>query len=400
MVVNDGPRLTGQRQHYHTNRRVGISKSDNSQNTFCTACEQGGPSANSPSIPTPSSLYSNNPILLTLPTETILSILSHIPDLDLPIGSKCGHHPFYNPAVEALGYVRQDAHRALSQTCRAVRTFFLPLLWENFDVYTKREGTVWYKRVSRQLEKGSLFLADPENKVIASYIRTVRVVLIHCSTQTVLPAFVDCLSSLPNVHTLHILYAHSEMTTQLKNAFEGSTFPSIRKITLPSCAHNILRCCPNVTFVKCVEEDGSKLIGAITKSCKKVEALERIEPNTNVVKSEDSQKYSKSKTHYVPPGLQLLLYNPLLKPLQHLSAIDLINPTKPIITDPIKDMSTKPAIKAARQVLKGPEGQRRLGMMYIWQEKVNEPANVEGNWAWGCWSWKERRVELSALLDQ
>ncbi|KIJ37939.1 hypothetical protein M422DRAFT_259561 [Sphaerobolus stellatus SS14] len=91
---------------------------------------------------------------------------------------------------------------------------------------------------------------------------------------------------------------------------------------------------------------------------------------------------------------------PLLKPLQHLSAIDLINPTKPIITDPIKDMWTEPAIKAARQVLKGPEGQRRLGMMYIWQEKVNELANVEANWPFRCWSWKERRVELSVVSDQ
>ncbi|KIJ30073.1 hypothetical protein M422DRAFT_36709 [Sphaerobolus stellatus SS14] len=57
----------------------------------------------------------------------------------------------------------------------------------------------------------------------------------------------------------------------MKKAFERRNFPSIKKVILPSSAHEILRCCPEVTFVRNIEEDSSKILEAITKSRKKVE---------------------------------------------------------------------------------------------------------------------------------
>ncbi|KIJ30065.1 hypothetical protein M422DRAFT_71076 [Sphaerobolus stellatus SS14] len=360
---------------------------------------------NSPPPPS-SSLNVSLPILFTLPNETIHEILAYFPDMNLPPSPDQWGHPFYDPAVPALGYVRQDMLRALSQTCRSFRKFFLPLLWEHFDVYTKGEGGVWWKRVSVLLEKGSLFFADEKNKVVASYVRTIRVVLTRCSTATVLPAFVKCLFSLPNLHTLYILHAHSQMTTALKDAFEGHSFPSIKKIILPSCAHNILRCCPEVIFVRCMEESGSKLIGAVMKNCKKVEVLERIQPDANMIK-----RIVKSI-----PNLKRIMMRvdpeviSFFSALKSLTAIDLLktpmhyypfnNRPEEFKRDPYKmpasnDLDDFPDIKAARKVLKGPEDKRRLVVVYMWDEEpwINVPLEKGVSDVGWCSRVKARAVE-------
>ena len=90
---------------------------------------------------------------------------------------------------------------------------------------------------------------------------------------TILPAFVNALEVLPNLHTLRICHAHSEMSTYLKSAFEGHVFPQIKTVVLPSCAHNILRSCPNVKDVTNIEENGTKLASAICKECPQVERV-------------------------------------------------------------------------------------------------------------------------------
>ena len=89
----------------------------------------------------------------------------------------------------------------------------------------------------------------------------------------ILPAFVNALEMLPNLHTLRICHVHSQMSTHLKGAFEGHVFPQIKTLALPSAAHNILRSCPNVKDVINVEENGSKLASAICKECPQVERV-------------------------------------------------------------------------------------------------------------------------------
>jgi hypothetical protein len=101
----------------------------------------------------------------------------------------------------------------------------------------------------------------------------------------ILPAFVNALEMLPNLHTLRICHAHSQMSTDLKSAFEGHVFPQIKTVVLPSCAHNILRSCPNVKDVTNVEEDGTKLIGAICKECPDVERVANFRVSDYMLKS-------------------------------------------------------------------------------------------------------------------
>lgn len=118
------------------------------------------------------------PLMLTLPTETIQEIISYIPDIQLPIGRHASHdqtaYPVYEPSIPATAYIREDLLRALSQTCRAMRLFFLPLLWAEFNIYSRGGGEkVWYKRVSEGLEQGSNFLMTPKNKLLASHVQFV-----------------------------------------------------------------------------------------------------------------------------------------------------------------------------------------------------------------------------------
>lgn len=116
-------------------------------------------------------------------------------------------------------------------------------------------------------------------------LRVVTVALTRFQTSNVLPPFVRLLSALPNIHTLEISHAHSAMTKALKDAFEGNVFPSIEKVILPTCAHEILRCCPEVREVTCNEDDGGRLVSALAQNgCKKLEILRNVYPGPVLMK--------------------------------------------------------------------------------------------------------------------
>ena len=114
--------------------------------------------------------------------------------------------------------------------------------------------------------------------------RVVRVVVTRYKTGMVLPAFLSCLASLANLHTLHLFHVHSQMTTALKNAFEGTTLTTVRSIILPGYAHEVLRSCPYVTYIKCVCSKGNKLTTVIRKSCPDVEVIEGFHPDLAIMR--------------------------------------------------------------------------------------------------------------------
>ena len=68
--------------------------------------------------------------------------------------------------------------------------------------------------------------------------------------RTIVPPFVRCLESLPNLHTLEIEWEDGHtMTTSLKNALEHLELPQIRTLILPVGAYPLLRRCGNVEDV-------------------------------------------------------------------------------------------------------------------------------------------------------
>lgn len=120
---------------------------------------------------------------------------------------------------------------------------------------------------------------------ISFVCRVVNVVLTRCSTDTVLPEFAQCLSQLPNLHTLQVVHAHSQMTTVLGKYFKDIKLPSVRLAILPAHAHNILRCCTEVRTVVCTEGESSKLVSAIRSSCPNVEVVRGFQFNVVQMKA-------------------------------------------------------------------------------------------------------------------
>lgn len=77
------------------------------------------------------------------------------------------------------------------------------------------------------------------------------------------------------------------MTTPIKNAFKGIVLSNVQTVIMPSCAHEILRCCPNVKDVTCNEDDGLKLAGALCFSkASKLNALRNVQLTDATAKSE------------------------------------------------------------------------------------------------------------------
>jgi hypothetical protein len=113
-------------------------------------------------------------------------------------------------------------------------------------------------------------------------IRIVTVSLTRYKASTILPAFANCLAVLPNLHTIQVVHANTQMTTAIKTAFKGHTFLSVRTVVVPSCAHEILRRCPGVEDLTCNKDidDESKLIGALASAkCGNLKTLRGISPN-------------------------------------------------------------------------------------------------------------------------
>jgi hypothetical protein len=237
-----------------------------------------------------------------LPSELLLEIVSHFPTILID-------EIIANPRILPVAYRERFASlRALSQTCRELREVCLPLAWERLEACTTADNrqSMFFKEVGNNLERKcnglmqSTHLLPHVRCVIATEIQSVGVILTfwlpilirivtvsltRYQTSTILPAFANCLAVLPNLHTIQVVHAHSQMTTAIKTAFEGHTFPSVRTIIVPSCAHEILRRCPGVEDLTCNEDDGSKLIGALASAkCGNLKTLRGISPNKTQAK--------------------------------------------------------------------------------------------------------------------
>ncbi|KAH9475335.1 hypothetical protein JR316_0012446 [Psilocybe cubensis] len=249
---------------------------------------------------------------LKLPVELLMEIASHFKGLpDSFAGLHRGH---YSQRTVVKYLERTITLRSLSQTCKFWRTIFFPLLWKTLDVYaTYSAPASWYRFLAKSLIKKCTAITLEENKIIAQHVRSMTVILSTSSASTVLPIFVQGLKSLPNLKLLYIVCAHDRMGTALQAALKGHTFPQIETIALPIYTHHILRSCPNVKRVICVDGySPGHLIDAISKACKKVEEIERF--------NFPDEKSMKSLVKATPNLRSIKLYLPIqhaaiLKPL-------------------------------------------------------------------------------------
>ncbi|KAJ7667396.1 hypothetical protein B0H17DRAFT_1210199 [Mycena rosella] len=180
---------------------------------------------------------------------------------------------------------RPETLRALSQSCRALRSVFLPLLWERVEAcFEPKDGTAWYARVANVLLARCRGLMKPENRSIAHHVRVVSVSLSWHRIDVVMPLFAQCLESLLNLDTLHILHLKSKSEKTVTAAFEDVELPGLRTIILPSYAHGILAACPNVRDVSCNEETGAILFKTLIDCCPNVERIQGFELNSTKLK--------------------------------------------------------------------------------------------------------------------
>ena len=78
--------------------------------------------------------------------------------------------------------------------------------------------------------------------------------------------FVECLESLPNLHTLETGWARDSITAPLKDALKGAKLPKIKTLIIPPAAHPLLRHCLYVEDVVWVVKYRTMLPDGLLKS--------------------------------------------------------------------------------------------------------------------------------------
>ncbi|KAJ7466127.1 hypothetical protein FB451DRAFT_1402520 [Mycena latifolia] len=111
---------------------------------------------------------------------------------------------------------RPEALRALSHTCRHLRSVFLAQSWERLEVCASRsvvesrersalDGINGSKKLPKDLARKLVRQTEiltVHNPSLAQYVRVVSVVLIGWSAETVFPKFFHCLSLLTHLETI------------------------------------------------------------------------------------------------------------------------------------------------------------------------------------------------------
>jgi hypothetical protein len=70
--------------------------------------------------------------------------------------------------------------------------------------------------------------------------------------ESTIPLFVECLHSLPNLHTLEIPWADARVPGPLENALKLIKLPQIKTLIIPPPIHFLLRHCHGVEDFVCV----------------------------------------------------------------------------------------------------------------------------------------------------
>ncbi|KAF8432408.1 hypothetical protein L210DRAFT_3558364 [Boletus edulis BED1] len=225
--------------------------------------------------------FQTGPSLERIPDDVLLEIVSHLPTYLPTIDNRRDRmfdtYPVYG--IRSTMPARTPTLRALSQTSRLLRSRCLALAWQRTEFLGPN---IWRLDVSFDSEAigkgtyGSIHVlkACP---YLLPLIRTVSVILTTYRKAEIIPAFAACLATLPNLNTIHFVHIEWRMPTVIRNAFRGKRFPSVRRISLPSSAHEIIKRCPNLEEVTCVDGDGSKIVQSLVEAkCHQVRILKGI----------------------------------------------------------------------------------------------------------------------------
>ncbi|TEB36835.1 hypothetical protein FA13DRAFT_1727208 [Coprinellus micaceus] len=265
------------------------------------------------------------------------------------------------PVLKRVYLERPDTLRALSQTCVAYRGVFLPLLFERLEVcVTTRPGNptkAFYRHISETMQRKCSGLAERPD--LSEMVAKAHVSFTKQNADKVLPTFLRCLENLPNLHTIKVVFAPLSMTTTIKNTFEKVSLPTIRTVVVPAYCHEILRACPEVRSVWCMEEDGGKLVAALGKGkCGKVEELRGCSLTPHMMK----------RLVKIAPNLRIIEINEgepddnlaTLKSFKQLHTIDVARSDA---------NSEKATIESARAILKTSPSREKKYLRLCWKHE-------------------------------
>ncbi|EDR15901.1 uncharacterized protein LACBIDRAFT_301341 [Laccaria bicolor S238N-H82] len=309
---------------------------------------------------------------LSIPMELTTEILRHFPEIDAHTGIIHGEG---EPVLPIEYLQRPDILRALSQTCVAVRRVFLPLAWENLDLcVTPRVQSTFFKHAGETLKRKSNGLL--KNKDLAKYVGVANLVLTRYKTDVVLPALTSCLQSLPNLHTIHVLHAHhTQMTTAIKGAFRNIVLPHVRTVIVPGYGHELLKCCPGVRSVRCIRDNGSKLVTVIAENCKHVEEIRGFSTDEKMMK-----RIVKAAPNLTTIQLSVWTDDAMIKILSGLKKLTTIEIFTRISKGDACPQDLQKTINDCKAILKAPqasEERRYLRLTHVpvedWYNRSNRP---------------------------
>ncbi|KAJ6540987.1 hypothetical protein DFH09DRAFT_1174875 [Mycena vulgaris] len=178
-----------------------------------------------------------------------------------------------------------DTLRALSQTCRALRSIFIPVLWERvlagFNTSWPRRKI---KRRSKMLE--GRMIGIQKTPYILPHIHSLSVTLVECNMDNWQPMaqFIRVLQRLPALRSLTIMNTSKEMIPVLSAALHGLVFPSLVSLVLPDALAPILYCFPNVQTLTYQDPYNIQILDAAKNCCEHIHTINNISLSGFVLK--------------------------------------------------------------------------------------------------------------------
>ncbi|KAJ7493684.1 hypothetical protein FB451DRAFT_1551087 [Mycena latifolia] len=220
------------------------------------------------------------PSLPDLPTELLVQIIKHYPELYLDIDASIH-------GVPSDRFSGNDTLRELSQTCRILRGIFLPILWERVHAcFTKRNSP---KRKTPQRPKmlERRMIGIQKTAYVLPYIHSLSVTLQECSMSNWQPMaqFIRVLQLLPNLRNLTIIRPPFDMVSIFVASMEGKVIPSVVSLVLPDARlAPILHCFPNVQILTCQNSyHCGGLLEGTKDSCKQIHTINNFYLSSSVV---------------------------------------------------------------------------------------------------------------------
>ncbi|KAJ7041484.1 hypothetical protein C8F04DRAFT_1391038 [Mycena alexandri] len=213
------------------------------------------------------------PSLPDLPTELLLEMVKHYPELYLDFDARIH-------GVASEQFDGNDALRALSQTCRTLRRIFVPVLWAGVHAcFTQRNNPEKNReRHAQMLERRMIGIQKTRHAMC--YIRSLSVSLagVNMTNWQPMAEFVRVLGVLPQLQHLTIVLVFNEIVPVLSTACQGKVFPSILSLGVDNDnLEMILPCFPNIKTLTFYPGSGClPILRALKGSCEHVHTLNNL----------------------------------------------------------------------------------------------------------------------------